>query len=276
MDCSNSLQIINNGIAWVDTLTKDVWAYAPGNEPERLSFPNKKAIFDDIKNVIPDLRAIFSSFQKINSEYTIYIPAAGGVTKAWTYNFEYKKWTYNEFYDVTGADNAEIATSLVTIDDLKGSIDSLVGTIDSLSPSTSISVPFSYGHGDGSIAIADETLDKDAAHTVFPAGINFNTELASKVFVLPEDVLCVTKLNIEYRCTRASTISLFFSKDEGKTWTILKTVTASKLNQRVLISMRRQIRTRRFIWKLVWNRGDVEITNFELFGSPSGDSTQGE
>src|SRR5678809_1406851 len=277
MDCSFSLQIVSNGIAWVGTRTREVWAYTPGSAPERLSFSNKTAIFNDIKNAIPDFRSVFGSFDSKNSEYSIHIPSLGNVTKTWTYNFEYQKWVYSELYDVTTAENTEIATHLITIDDLVGTIDSLGDThIDDLSPSSSISVPFSYGRGDGSIAVSDEVSDKDAPHTSFPTGIEFNTELESKVFVIPKDVLCVNALNIEYKCTRSAILNLSFSKDEGLHWIALKSVTVSQFNRRIILALRKQIRARRFIWKLTWNRGDVQITNFELFGTHSGDSTQGE
>lgn len=275
MDCSYSLQLINNGLAWVDTKTKDVWAYTPGGSPERLSEAIKKDLFKQINNSPDGPIGVFSSFATIPSEYTIYIPSSDNITKAWTYNFEYKVWTYNEFYGVLSAANVDIVTSLITIDDLVGAIDDLPGTIDELSPSTVSAVPFSYGRDDGTIAIEDEPSDKDAPHTLFPSGIEFNTELESKTFVLPENYMKVFKLNIEYVASRTTNLSLLYSKDDGKSWLHLKTLAITKFNKQTLLAVKRQILARRFIWKLVYNGSDVAITNFELFATPSGDTQTG-
>lgn len=252
-----------SSIAWMDERTRSVWSYSPGSTPERLSIPIDKSMFANIA----DPNSVFAAYDALQHEYTVYIPN-GGVITGYTFNFLTKAWAQNEYINLVSANDTELTTPGLTIDELTGTIDDLVGSIDSLSKQESELAARSYGYSDGEIAVEDDTSDLDKA------AIPFTSDLQSKSFVLPELDVNVCKILIEYQCTRTSHMTLQYTKDNGLTWFTSKNIVASIFNKPQLILLRRLIRARRFTWRLLINDGDPEILSYEIYVTPAGDSNR--
>jgi hypothetical protein len=271
-DCSYSIQLVGNGVVWVDSKKQEVYAYVPGGPEEKLSGNIKNSLFADIV----DPTQVFSAYSSQFSEYNIYVPIGGNVTRAYTYNFDNKAWTLQELYGVTGADNVEVVTASTTIDQLVGPIDSLVGTIDSLSQIATESIPFSYGRNDGTIVTENVNVDIDGAHTDFPTGIPFETKIVSKLFSLPEVNAYFAKVNLKYISTRVCIIVFEYSRDNGATWISAKQITTTIFNRTVTLSFRKLIKSNQFTWRFRCTNSDIAILGYEVFAYPAGDTRTNE
>jgi len=271
-DCSFSIQLIQGGVAWTDINTQNVYAYSPGAAPEIISDGNRDAIFADLV----DPAKVFSAYNKNQAEYNIYITRDDNITRAWTYDFKSKAWSLQEFYGLTTAENVELAIAFTTIDELVGTIDDLPGTIDELSKVESIAIPFSFGRNDGTIAVENLGAETDAPHADFPAGIQFETQIVSKEFTIPENNHELTKLMITYLASRPTTLNLDVSKNSGISWTTIKTFTINKVNRPTILMWRRPIRAQRFTFRLRYNSGDVKILEYTVKVRSSGDANQND
>lgn len=269
-DCPFSAQMISNGLAWLDRRTKTVYAYSPGGVIDAIGRPIEKTLLDDVDNV----DTVFASFDNEFNEYTVYIPTTGSdYVKAWTFNFNTKAWTYNEYYQITSAHSTELVIGGMLIEDLEGVIEDLEGTIEDLSDSELLSNARTYGRADGTIMMEDPTVNKDAEYAGFPAGVPFNTILVSKVFKIPSNDIYIAQAVIEYKAQNAGDImKLEYSKNDGKTWVTYKTIIPTMFDQSVLFIFKKMFRARRFTWRLTSDAPGLEITGYEVWVYPSGAS----
>lgn len=272
-DCPFSAQIVGIGsLAWADRRTQSIYAYAPGNTPEPIGRPIEKTLFAGVN----DVDQVFSAYAPIPNEYTVYIPTVGSnFVQAWTYSFRQKTWTYNEYYALVSANDAELAIAGARIIDLIGTIDSLQGSISSLSPTSAIITARTYGRADGEITLEDENTDIDAAHADFPNGIPFDTQLESKAFRIPKDDIYVAKIVIEYKALRGGQFKLEYATDGGAnedSWIVGKIANPQVLGKSTLLIFRKVIKARRFAWRLTTQAGQFELMSYEVHVYPSGES----
>lgn len=273
-NCPDSAVITLNGITWTDRLSGSVWTYAPGGQPEPIGRPIER----DIMRGLDDPANVFGSYDPITQEYEVCIPqAASNFVRAWTYNFRTKAWTYKEYEAVCSIDNPSIAAGIITIDDLGDvPIDQLIGTIDSLSPSSDVVPIKAYGRTDGEIIVENENVYRDP---VVSGSLNttgkFTTELISKAFSLPTDDGYFCEVRIGYIPIAAAPMSLYYSKDGGVTWnTTPKTITplSGQIGKAQLFRLVKNVKTRRFAWKLVMEDGQAEIIEYEVHVYEGGES----
>lgn len=272
-DCSYSAAIVGEGLAWLDRRSRTVYAFAPGGQLEPIGRPIENRIVDNID----DPKTVFGSFDPFSNEYTIYIPAVGGVVNAWTFSFRSKTWTRHEYKHITSADVVDLAEGGVTIDQLGDvPIDDLPGTIDSLSPSSNIVPIKTFGRDDGEIAVEDINANTDAPYSPdFPSGIPYETLVVSKCFTVPEVDMYIAEIVLEYQAVLGGTFTIEYSRNGGATddsWHTAKTVTPTILGEPRLLKLRKTIRTRRFAWRVITNAGRFEILAYEVHVYPSGKS----
>jgi len=275
-DCPSSAALIGlDGLAWFDYRTGTVYAYSVGGALERIG---EKVERDIVRNV-DDVEKVFSAYNPIHNEYTIYIPQAGSKwVAAWTYNLRGKTWVYNEYYDQTTADDIEIGSGGLTIDQLGPvPINTLEGTIDDLSPTASTLPTRVYGRGDGSGATEDVNVDTDAPHDDYPTGIIYQTEIVSKVFTIPEDDIYIAEIRIEYDATIGGPFEIQYSRTGGAgldAWRTAKIVDPQVLEVPRIIKYRRLIKSRRFAWRLISERGLFGILSYEVHVYKAGKSNR--
>lgn len=263
-NCPYSIQIVGKGtMAWVDQRTQAVWMYQPGSDPEEIDLPIRKDLFKSID----DPKDLFGAYDALTHEYTVYAPS-GGLVKAWTFNRITNAWAFNEYQNLMSANDTELTTPGLTIDELTGTIDDLVGTIDSLSKQESEIAARSYGYANGDIAVEDDTSELDDA--IIP----FDSVIQSKTFVLPELDEYVSKILVEYQCTRQGQIIIDYTKNNGQTWINAKTITTSIFGKPQLLLVRRLIKARRFTWRLTISKGDISLLSYEIYVTPSGDANK--
>lgn len=269
-DAPDSIDIIPGGLVWTDTRTKSVWAYIPGNQPEAIGRPIENRIF----NNVDDPGQIFASYNPIFNEYTTCIPQAGSkYVICYTYNFRTKAWVQEEYYDIKSIQDVQLATAGTTIDEL-GSvpIDSLIGTIDELSPALDVATVRSFGRGNGEVLVEDVTATVDVDHADAEDVPDFIFELVSKEFTRPVVDTYFTEIRIEYIFRVAGTFSLEYTKDNGKTWTIAKTVTPNVIGEPKLLKYKKNIKARRLAWRIFAQGSSFDILAYEVKHSFAGES----
>lgn len=270
-DSPNSVGVIPNGLAWLDTRSKTIWAYSPGSAPERIGFNIER----DLLKGIDDPGNCFGSYSSINNEYTICLPvAATSVVREWTYNFNTKSWCYGERNLTSCIEDLDLGTGGITIDELIGTIDNLIGTIDDLSPSNINVNTRIFGRQDGEIMYEDQVAETDA-------GTVFETVIDSKSFSMPTQEQNVSEFKLELFINVGGQIKIYFSKNGGATddsYKLIRTIAKGSLEQGKpqIITIKRPQKCRKFAWRLVSSEGQFDVINYELITSGSNSSNNAE
>ena len=260
-DTPYSITNILSGIAWLDTRTGTVWAFAPGGEPERIGLKVEKDIIRSVE--APDL--VFGTFSAFHNELSLHIPLpSSNAVKQWCYNFNTKAWAYSEYQKLSTGSDVEISTGILTIDDLPGTIDDLVGTIDSLGSTSVITNTKMYGDDDGELYQETSLLDS-----------TYNTELVSKLYQVEKFDQSVTEQHFEFEILQTPCeIELWFMKDDG-VWRFAKSKTFTSIKQTgrsQRFTYIRNLHCKQFQWKLVIKSGQCHFLKYELKSVVGGDS----
>lgn len=253
-----------HGLVWFDQRTATVWAYEVGGGLNSIGRPIDNAL---IRNIDAPSK-IFASYNPIENEYILCIPTVGsGIVKCWTFNFRSKAWVYDEIPNIVSADDVDIASGGVTIDDLVGTIDQLTGTIDELSPAQVVTPTRSYGKLDGNIIVEDPNTYTDA-------GAEYETEFISKLFELPTVDNIINEVRIEYFLDGAVQAELYIQRD-GRDFVLVKALNLTKIGSTQLYRFTKQIRCRQFAWKFkVLTGGKLHLNKFEIHTYASSKSSK--
>lgn len=260
-----SIARLPSALAFVDTRTKDVYLYSISGEITPIAKPIRSNLFTSII----DPEQIFGSYNTNTKEYTICTPTdTSSVVRCWTYSLESKCWWYDEYVDLSAISDLDYNTSTISIDDLIGTIDELLGTIDGLSPS-STQVARMFGFGTGELAFADPSEDTDWNGAI-------NSELRSKEFRLPALDTTVCGIKFEYAPDSAGSFLIEYSIDGGINFTACRTETfiSSDIGKLQFFDYRKQIKARRFMWRMTSTTGLYNTFTYEIWASQSGDSRQ--
>ncbi len=248
-DCPQSIQKITNGCVWYDSRIGTVFLYTVGmTEPENIGFKIARTFLTDIL----DPNHCTSAYDPTNDEYSLVLAPYGapswpcaGTAKIWRYNFRNKSWSYDELADVTSIDYIESVNVRKRI----------------------------YGKYQGDLLVDDYTLylpaTLDSDNT-----LAYTSTLVSKTFELPKEDEYIQKLRIEYIPRLAGAFTISYSKDNGATWIVYKTVTfvAGDVGLRKLAIFNKNLKARQYTWKLSGTTGLYDIIQFAITtfsGAPS-------
>lgn len=261
-NCPFSTAVIPGGLVFADQRTEKIYAYTPGELPQSISTAIEKDLFASISNPLE----VFGSYDNRNNEYSISIPLVGtAIVRIWTFNFRTQAWSYDERINLSVISDIEGAAQELTIDDLTGTIDQLVGTIDSLVGDVSSATSRLYGFDDGTLQLERAAADTDA-------GTNYTASIVSKTFALPVFDQYMARCRYEFFVRTPSVISLYYSKDGGNTWTLARTDTITNTYVPYLLEWNRQVKCRKFTFKIESPSGDWDILDYELHVWRSGTS----
>ena len=260
-DTPYSLHNIGDGLGWLDRRTAAVYAYALGGGLEVIG----RNIENEIVKNIDDPATIFSAYDPVPNEYTIFIPQAGTeLVTGWTYNRRGKTWAQNEYLRLTSVDDIESGYGGLTIDQLLGMMDELVPTYDNLSPSSEIFHTRLSGYSTGEAAVENVNIDQDINE------YEYITTLTSKTFTIPEDDIYVAEIRIEYRATIGGSFRLEYSRSGeangaiGLDWVLAKNINMTVLGKRRIAKFKKMIRCRVFAFRLVSEDGLFDILSYEV------------
>lgn len=249
------------GLCWFDPRTGTVWVYEIGSTPESIGRPVDNEL---VKN-IDDPAHVFGSYNPVENEYIVFVPVVGtNIVKAWTFNFRTKSWSYDEIADICCADDPDVSAGYVAIDDLVGTIDQQTVTIDELSPTNAVQPCRILGRTDGEILQESLAVSDDA-------GVDYVTEIESKIFQQDEEDIVVAEVRVELIADEECELSLYINKNDT-TYQLLRTSTIDVLGRTVLFKFKKQFRARQFSFKLTGTGGKFSLVKYEVHAFMSGES----
>lgn len=259
-DAPKSIVRTGYGLVFVDVTTKKVYIYTPvpGNSVQRAE-PISTYIENEIFRSISNVNDIRGSFDSDTDEYSIIIPFSGSsAVKIWKYNFITKAWSYDERENLSYIGNPVTGAKALSIGDLSGTIGDLLGTIGDLSSVGTPQPTMLYGYTSGELLKEDRSVDKDN-------GANYTTTLISKRFTIPSNDIYVHRLNFQLNVRLPTAISLYWSKDSGVTWRLAKVFNITTTGEAILLKYTKNIRCRKFEWKLEATTGDFDLIDYAVF-----------
>lgn len=266
---SGSIAIGRELLMFLDSRMRDLVVYTPGSNVETIGLPVRNTILATVANA----DFIFSTYLISEQEYYIAV-AENGTVKIWIFNFITKAWTYDERPLLTSLNVVDGFSDYTSFDDLTGTFDALAGTFDELSV-TPVEVPkLIFGFDNGKITQEDPTKQDDESEGAIagtPLVETFEFEFRSKEFKEAKTDITVNRLEIEYQATVDGVVTLEFSKNGGETFILAKSVpfTTGKVN---ILKFKKQIKTRRFMWRVRATTGKFDLLGYELDIIGSGES----
>ena len=258
-DVPGSIALSDSGIIGLSIHAGNIFEYTPGSQP----IPIGDRIITELLDNLTDSTSIFSDYDRRNQDYIIGVPASGTV-KLWIFNKRANAWSYDEQANLTALTVTSLASDYTSIDELAGTIDAQTGTIDELSDSPIITPTLLTGDSAGNLLKEDSTVVQDG-------GVAFTTELRSKEYRSPKVDLLINEIRLEYEATTAGQITLEYTKDNGTTWTLAKTIT-TVTGAKKLIQFKKLIKARRLMWRITATNGAFDVIDYEITVYSDGES----
>lgn len=268
-DCPRSIKVTPGGLTWLDTRTAQIWAWTVGSYPEAIGTP----IFADIIKGVSDPTQVIAGYDTIEDEYSVATPIAGTtVLRVWTHNRKNptKPWVYDEI-DLLSliADIDSPFATVLSFDELVGTFDQLTGTFDQLAISSPPGKPARYyGYTNGEILVEDKDSETDN-------GVAFTTDIQSKDFKGPDVDTYFSKISVKWQARRVGDIILSYSKDHGKTWRAVKTIT-TQIDKPGSIVYHRAIKATSLRWRITSSNGAWDLLEYSIHVQPSGETQEGK
>jgi hypothetical protein len=269
--CPFSVAHMPNGVIFFDIGTRDIWVVKTDGNLESIGFGVRRQIAAAIQN--PD--TVFSSFKKNEREFTICVQStATAIVKEWTYSFISKSWVYAERDSVTCIEDLNNGFAALTIDELIGTIDGLSTSIDGLATPTPNIPRRVYGRSDGEILAESDTIAIDQIISALPS--QYVTDIQSKVYDPGTANLQLAKFYSTIKPSSAGTIQLYFSKDEGNTFTLVHTFTISSndIGKPITLMHKKMYVGGRVMWRLVSSDCQYLQYNYYLKGYKAAQQTR--
>lgn len=260
-----SIAIGRELLMFIDSRMRDIVVYTPGSNVETIGIAVRNTIIKDIKNA----DSISSAYLTSEQEYYILI-VEGNIVKIWCFNFLTQAWTFDEVPLASSIDIIDDFSTYTPFDDLTGTFDALTGTFDELSATPAEIPRLAYGFTNGDITKEDENRQLDFSQTN-PAGVAYQFELRSKEFKTTKGDITVNRIEIEYQATVDGVGTLEFSKNGGISFTVAKTFTF-KLGKVQILKFKKQVRSRRFMWRVLATDSKFDLLGYELDAIISGES----
>lgn len=295
-DSPYTFQKVYGGVCFADRRTDMVYYYDPkqGQDP----IPIGVKVYKEMNLSAYDPTTLFSGWDANSLQYIIGIPQlATSVVYLWKYSFKTQGWTRDVINYASSISSLPYSTGSFTIDDAVGIIDDATSTIDAASPAILGPGARFVGLGDGHMYIQDSTVDTDATSTdtiidaltgtidslsgaIDDLEVHGTTPFSSvvilKTFEAADTNILVRQFHAYIQPIISGTIALYYSKDNGVTWTNAKLLDFSSLDKgkRVILELMRLIRARQLTFKLIANSGAFKIVKITIENATGGDIRQ--
>lgn len=264
-DTPNTIQVVDNGLVFYNAQRSAVYQYTPGSKPVELSLKIKRKLKLDIASI----QNLFSTYNSDDNAYSIYsFSDTTSIIKCYTYYFEDEAWVYSEFQAVASVTNVAYASSDLTINELTGNIDDLLGTIDELGGVPSESSTF-FGFNTGELSIQPIfNLFEDQVANILGSDNSqaFSKFLISKTFINQKFDSVYNNFSLKFTPYSAGNINIYYTKDDGKTWTPWKSVFIGDphLYESQVILIKKPKRARKFAFKVEFINVMASLDSYAL------------
>lgn len=259
-----SIAIGRELMIFIDSRMRDIVIYRPGQNIETIGIAIRNSIIKAIQNA----DTISAAYLTNEQEYHVLIEDSD-VFKIWVFNFLTQAWTYDELPNCTSVDVFDDFSPYTSFDDLTGTFDALTGTFDELSGTPSEIPTVVYGFDNGDLSREDDERDIDFRES--SGDVTYEFELQSKEFKSPKEDITVTRIELEYQATNDGSLTLEYTKDGGITWVTAKTIAMLQGKVQIL-KFKKQVRTRRLMWRVLATDGRFDVLGFEIDAAPTGES----
>jgi hypothetical protein len=260
-DTPNSATQKRNGIVWYDNRSNQVYDYTIGQAPREIGNP----IRDLLPSRISNLDAIMGAYDTIRDRYHLLIPSENSTTTyEYVFDFGTESWVENTRENVASISALDGGIQSLLIDELSGTIDALVGDINDLTNDSIIPPRIFYGMSDGDIEFSNSAMTTDN-------GTAFSSTVESKLYTFPAANIRVRRLAFKYIPVRVGTFSIYFSQDDGESWTLYEqtTITTPQLSKRKRILCTKQSASPEFSWKIVMETANIQLLEYLIDALPS-------
>lgn len=272
-DVPRTIKLAAAGLFFYSYGKSEVYFYDPGkygqSQPEEIGAPIRRYL----KTLIDDPNNVFATFNSDTGVYTILINRnTDSICRGLSFNISTKNWVYEEYNNnVSCFSDLDYSTSTTNINSLSGTINGLFGAINSLGGLVSKSYRFvGFNSGDISIQNNYSGFPSEVSNIVLTDNSDpFISCHDSKIIEVPLLNEYVTKCRVGFKPMTTGNISLYYSKDDGNTFSLYKTmnVNSNMINKNQIIVGNKFLNTRRFQWRFQssdcmysLNRFDVEVT----------------
>lgn len=254
-DVPRTIKLTDYGLVWLSNQTSHIYVWTPGSavgDPDSLII--SRQISRALRMKLNSANAVWADYGQEGKIYDIYtLGITSQSAEAFEYNFATKAWTTNNVgSNPTTTFTSNYANSSTTIDDLLGTINSLVGTIDSLGGlqqnSTRI---FGFLNGELGTEQLFSGLSEELSNiSVTDLANAFETEFRTKILEAPPDDTYLTLIRAMIYPYTIGSITLERSKDDGNTWTVMKTYVVTEISKQQFIQVKKVMKARRYQWRI--------------------------
>lgn len=255
-DTPSSATQKRNGIVWYDNRSNQIYDYTIGQAPREIGNP----IRDILSSRISNLESIVGAYDSVRDRYHLLIPSElSTVSYEYVFDFSTESWVENERTNSVYVSSVAGGLISLVIDELSGNINDLVGNIEDLENLTIVPTKLFYGQSNGDILVSNSALTEDD-------GASYTSTIVSKLYTAGNDELQVRRLSFKYIPVRVGTFSVYYSVDNGESWSLYETttLTAMDLGKRKRILCTKQARTPEFCWKVEMESSSIQILEYTL------------
>jgi len=264
-DIPRAIQLTPYGLVWYNFQDGAVYVWNPGSDYKDIAGPVRRGIRASIYTT----DQIWSAYSADLRVYSLFIGSSiTNVVTEWQYNFLTNNWCTNTYENVSTVNDLKFSSTTFTIGQLTGDIGDLVGPIGSLGGIVATATRF-FGFTDGNVK-TQAFFDEDAAEanglSLTDDGTAFTTIIAHKIIEQPLEYLISNIVRASVTPWTVGSVNIEYSKDDGQTWTIAKTVTfaaGDRFKQNV-IQLKRAIRFRRIQWRIVTSDCVITANRFDV------------
>lgn len=278
-DLPRTITLSDYGLLWVSNATSGVYAWVPGSTVTKVSdIEITGRIKRALRIALNNASQIWASYTHETRIYRIFISyGTQSIVQVFAYNFLYGNWTTNEI-DGSLYSVSEVAygNSNLSINSLPGTINALLGTIDSLG-GVQQNATTAYGFKNGNLATHNPFSglpDEFSNIEITDNGLPFQSTLATKI--IEEEINDIYQNIVRLDLTpynAGGTVTLSYSKDDGKTWVAAKSVTFNTTYQEQTILVKRALRFRRIVWKATTSDCMCAVNGFYAYALKGGISS---
>lgn len=245
-DLPRTILLTEKGLIWLNAQTTSVYVWdLSTTEVPTIS----EKVRRELKAALQLASQVWAAYSHEIAVYTLFFSyQSESVVRYFEYSFDTKTWVIGEYPNSpTVCSDIDFSSSVTSINDLTGTIDDLVGPIDSLGGLIQTSNRY-FGYADGTITYqtfysgsGDITLDDN--------GTEFISRVQSKNIQVPITDTFINLIRLQVAPFSTGSVTLSYSKDNGNTWTVAKTVTFTETGKYQLVQLRKAIKAEYIMWK---------------------------
>jgi len=242
-DSPDSIVIIPNGLMFADTRTKGIYKLDINSGIENVG----QAVENEIFRGLSSSDNVFASYDDHNKEYLVGVKlATTNEVRIWVYNLITKAWEFDKSLSFSAIASIEPGGTAFAWDEAVGTWDDATGSWDDAIGTKITKNTLYFGDEAGQMYQIDETIVNDNL-----------TRIETKDYQFPDNFIHTARLTLWLSVEGPATLNVYVSKDQGDTWTLVKTKEYNFSSKRVELRIRKHIRAKTIRFRIEVSNGKV-------------------